>query len=83
MYNAGFQNADPHELSNSYVVTPSSLPHITTNPASWIYPYESCGAPYATCGFGSPGAMKLVSGFFASFAAEHRAMVGELFESGC
>jgi hypothetical protein len=26
--------------------------------------------------------MKLVSGFFASFAAEHRAMVGELFESG-
>jgi hypothetical protein len=34
--------------------------------------------PYATCGFGSPGAMKFVSQFPAAFAAEHRAIVGEL-----
>lgn len=34
--------------------------------------------PYATCGCGSPGAMKFVCGFFSAFAAEHRAMVGEL-----
>lgn len=34
--------------------------------------------PYPTCGCGSPGAMKFVCGFFSAFAAEHRAMVGEL-----
>ena len=34
--------------------------------------------PYATCAAGSPGAMKLVSGLRVAFAAEQRAMVGEL-----
>ena len=34
--------------------------------------------PYATCGFGSPGAMKFVWQFPVAFAAEHRAIVGEL-----
>jgi hypothetical protein len=34
--------------------------------------------PYATCGSGSPGAMKLVFAFFCAFAAEHLAIVGEL-----
>lgn len=38
---------------------------------------ESVG-PYSTCGFGSPGAMKFVSAFLAAFAAEARAIVGEL-----
>jgi hypothetical protein len=35
--------------------------------------------PYATCGYGSPGAMKFVLGFFWAFAAEQRAIVGELY----
>lgn len=35
--------------------------------------------PYATCGFGSPGAMKLVSGLPVSLAALHLAIVGELY----
>jgi len=34
--------------------------------------------PYPTCGFGSPGAIKLVSQFFCALAAEHLAIVGEL-----
>jgi hypothetical protein len=36
-----------------------------------------CG-PYAACGFGSPWAMKFVSGLPVALAAEHRAIVGEL-----
>lgn len=36
------------------------------------------GGPYSTWALGSPGAMKLVCGFFCAFAAEQRAMVGEL-----
>jgi hypothetical protein len=36
------------------------------------------GGPYCTVASGSPGAMKFVSGFLAAFAAEARAMVGEL-----
>ena len=42
------------------------------------FPIATCGVPYSTCEFGSPGAMKFVSGFPVFFAAEHLAMVGEL-----
>jgi hypothetical protein len=40
--------------------------------------YTVAATPYATCGFGSPGAIKLVSQFFCALAAEHLAIVGEL-----
>ena len=40
--------------------------------------YDVAATPYATWGFGSPGAIKLVSQFFCALAAEHLAMVGEL-----
>lgn len=35
--------------------------------------------PYSTCELGSPGAWKFVSGLPVSFAAEQRAIVGELY----
>ena len=38
---------------------------------------DTCG-PYPTWGYGSPGAIKLVLGFFCAFAAEQRGIVGEL-----
>jgi hypothetical protein len=55
----------------------------TFNLALQLKPCATCGRPYSTWGLGSPGAMKFVSGFFVSFAAEQRAMVGELFEYTC
>ena len=53
----------------------SRVPSIYTQ--EWIC-QKAAQEPYATCGSGSPGAMKLVNGLPLALAAEHRAMVGEL-----
>ena len=89
-----FIAADPSDLDslkdNSKVfsdTTPSATFCSFAYPSSSTFEHVSDTqlifnqTPYATCGSGPPGAMKLVRGFLVFFAAEHLAMVGELWSS--
>jgi hypothetical protein len=69
-----YKNAQPLQYMHT------SILEVAANSALDLFELntDSTYVPYATCGCGSPGAMKLVSAVPVFLAAEQRAMVGEL-----